>query len=52
MSERNGYEPGVPCWVDLSTPDVAPVGPLLGRFAVVADPWSAVFAVIRLTVPA
>jgi predicted enzyme related to lactoylglutathione lyase len=22
MSERNGYEPGVPCWVDLSTPDV------------------------------
>jgi uncharacterized protein len=23
MSERNGYEPGVPCWVDTLQPDAA-----------------------------
>ena len=23
MSERDGYQPGVPCWVDLLAPDVA-----------------------------
>lgn len=44
MSERDGYEPGTPCWVDHDTP--------IGRFAVLADPHGASFAVIVLADPA
>ena len=42
MSERNGYEPGTPSWVDLSTPDVEAsatfYGGLFGWEAVEAGP--------------
>jgi predicted enzyme related to lactoylglutathione lyase len=31
MSERNGYEPGVPCWVDHSSPDPASAASFYGE---------------------
>ena len=31
MSERNGYEPGVPCWVDHSSPDPAAAAAFYGE---------------------
>ncbi len=42
MSDRNGYDPGTPSWVDLSTPDVEAsakfYGELFGWEAVEAGP--------------
>jgi predicted enzyme related to lactoylglutathione lyase len=59
MSERNGFGPGVPCWVDTWQPDATAVaarglggtvvaGPFdtaISRDAVIADPAGAVFSV-------
>jgi len=38
MSERSSYEPGIPCWVDLGTPDIEAAAAFYGRLF----GWSAV----------
>src|SRR5919198_1409016 len=47
MPERDGYIPGVPCWVDTSQPDPEAAVDFMdaGRMAVFADPEGAAFFV-------
>jgi hypothetical protein len=47
MSERDGFEPGVPCWAVI----VAPFDLPIGKSAVLADPQGATFSISRV-VPA
>lgn len=45
MSKRDGYEPGVPCWIETWQPEAG-----AGRTAVLADRQGAAFSMSKVTV--
>ena len=50
MIARDGYPPGVPCWVDTSQPDPAAAAEFY--VAVLRDPQGAMLSVSKFTSPA